>query len=378
MTWPTFLYLATVALFIVFAVVALWQMRWARRLPNLSAASTAGCSVIIAARDEEARIENTVRRLLAQTGIDLELVVVDDRSQDQTPKILEQLAREDSRVQIKRVDALPAGWLGKCHACHIGAGAATREWILFTDADCWLKPDAISRAIAVANHEGVDHITLAPGIVAHSVWTQSWHLLFLVSVLGWIAGVNRDRPKAYIGIGAFNLVRASVYKKFGGYEALRLTVLDDVKFGRLVRRAGKRTRAFLGMDDVECHWGTSIRSMIKIMEKNYFAAVDFRLPIVIAGVTFVALLCCVVVAGLLSGTAAGFAAGVSPLLIIVPSAALAKRLGWPPTSALATPLMIPVFWYALINSTFVTLRQGGVRWRDTFYPLKALRAGMVR
>ena len=378
MTWPTFLYLSTVAMLVAFAVIGLWQMRWAHRLPNISPMPPVGCSVIIAARDEEARIENTVRHLLAQTGIDLELVVVDDRSQDQTPQILERLARENPRVQIKRVDKLPDGWLGKCHACHIGAEAATREWVLFTDADCWLKPDAISRAIAVANHEAVDHITLTPGIVAHSVWTQSWHLLFLVSILGWIAGVNRDRPKAYIGIGAFNLIRASVYRQFGGYEALRLTVLDDVKFGRLVRRAGKRTRAFLGMDDVECHWGTSIRSMIKIMEKNYFAAVDFRLPIVIAGVTFVAVMCGVVVAGLLSGTPAGLAAGVSPLLIILPSAALAKRLGWRASSALATPLMIPVFWYALINSTFVTLRQGGVRWRDTFYPLKALRAGMVR
>ena len=378
MTWPTFVYLSTIALFVAFAAIALWQMRWAHRLPNLSPTSPVGCSVIIAARDEEARIENTVRRLLAQTGVDLELVVVDDRSQDTTPQILERLAREHPRVQIKRVDKLPDGWLGKCHACHIGAEAATREWILFTDADCWLKPDAISRAIAVANREAVDHITLAPGIVAHSVWTQSWHLLFLVSVLGWIAGVNRNRPKSYIGIGAFNLIRSSVYEEFGGYEALRLTVLDDVKFGRLVRRAGKRTRAFLGMDDVECHWGTSIRSMIKIMEKNYFAAVDFRLPIVIAGVTFVAAMCGVVIAGLLSGTLAGLAAGVSPLLIVVPSAALAKRLGWRASSALATPLMIPVFWYALINSTFVTLRQGGVRWRDTFYPLKALRAGMVR
>jgi cellulose synthase/poly-beta-1,6-N-acetylglucosamine synthase-like glycosyltransferase len=378
MTWPTFIYLSTAALFVAFAVAALWQLQWVRRLPNIATTSKVSCSVIIAARDEEARIENTVRRLLAQTGIDLELVVVDDRSQDQTPKILERLAREDSRVQIKRVDVLPEGWLGKCHACHIGAQAATREWILFTDADCWLKPDAISRAIAVAEREAADHITLAPGTGAPSVWTRAWHLLFLVSLLGWISGVNRDRPKAHIGIGAFNLVRASVYKAFGGYEALRLTVLDDVKFGRLVRRVGKRTRAYLGMDDVECHWGTSVRGMIKIMEKNYFAAVDFRLPIVIAGVVFVAVMCGIVVAGLLSRTPAGFVAAFSPLLICIPAAALAKRLGWPVTAALGTPLMIPVFWYALINSTFITLRQGGVRWRDTFYPLKALRAGMVR
>jgi len=66
--------------------------------------------------------------------------------------------------------------------------------------------------------------------------------------------VNRDRPKAYLGMGAFNLVRAAAYRQCGGYEALRLTVLDDVKLGLLLRRAGKRTRGFIGGDDTECHW----------------------------------------------------------------------------------------------------------------------------
>jgi cellulose synthase/poly-beta-1,6-N-acetylglucosamine synthase-like glycosyltransferase len=378
MPLSTFVFLATASLFVAFVVISLWHLRWVNHLPNISNPGKVGCSVIIAGRDEEARIENTVRRLLAQTAIDLELIIVDDRSQDRTPQILNALAREDPRIHIKRIDTLPPDWLGKCHACHVGAQAATREWILFTDADCWLKPDLISRAIAVAQREQVDHIALAPGTIAQSIWMRSWHLLFLVSIFGWIAGVNRDRPRAHFGIGAFNLVRTSVYKEFGGYEALRLTVLDDVKFGRLVRRVGKRTRGYLGTNDVECHWGTTIRSMVKIMEKNYFAAVDFKLPIVAVGATFVAIICCIVVVGLLSRTPAGIAAGFSPLLFIIPSAALARRLGWPLTSALATPFMLLVFWYALLNSTLVTLRQGGVRWRDTFYSLKTLRAGTVR
>lgn len=378
MTLSTIVFLVTASLFAWFAGISLWHLRRVHQLPNISGAPKAGCSVIIAARDEQSRIENTVRHLLAQTGVDLELIIVDDRSQDRTPQILEELAREDRRIQIKRVEALPPEWLGKCHACHIGAQAASKEWILFTDADCWLKPDVISRAIAVAERDVVDHIALAPGTIVDSIWTRAWHLLFLVSILGWISGVNRDRRGAHFGIGAFNLVRASVYKEFGGYEALRLTVLDDVKLGRLVRRVGKRTRGYLGSRDIECHWGTTVSSMVKIMEKNYFAAVDFRLPIVVAGVTFVAAVCGIVMAGLFSATPAGLIAGLSPLLCIAPSAILAKRVGWPVSSALPTPLMFPVFWYALINSTFVTLRQGGVRWRDTFYPLKTLRAGMVR
>src|SRR3989454_8925415 len=92
----------------------------------------------------------------------------------------------------------------------------------------------------------------------------------------WISGVNRDRPQRYLGLGAFNLVGAAAYRDCGHYEALRLTVLDDVKLGLLLRRAGKRTRAFIGGDDTECHWGVTARAMIKIMEKNYFAALEYR------------------------------------------------------------------------------------------------------
>jgi hypothetical protein len=190
--------------------------------------------------------------------------------------------------------------------------------------------------------------------------------------------VNRDRPKSHVGIGAFNLVRAAAYRQCGGYEALRLTVVDDVRLGLLLSRAGKRTRAFLGADDVECHWGTTVGSMVKIMEKNYFAALDYRLGLVIAGSVFVMLISAILVLGMVSGTPAGLVAGLSPLSLILPAAILARRVGWSWPCALLTPFMFPVFWYALLNSTLVTLRQGGIRWRETFYPLKTLRAGNVR
>ena len=120
--------------------------------------------MVIAARDEEARIEQTIRHLLAQRDVDAEFIVVDDRSTDRTSEILRRLAKEDPRIQVKRVDVLPEGWLGKCNACHIGAGAATGDWILFTDGDCWLKPDVMARALRVAQRDGVEHITLVSGL----------------------------------------------------------------------------------------------------------------------------------------------------------------------------------------------------------------------
>jgi glycosyltransferase involved in cell wall biosynthesis len=333
---------------------------------------------VVAARDEEARIERTVAGLLAQQGVEAEIIVVDDRSTDRTSEILGKLAKENARLKVKRVDVLPEGWLGKCHACHVGASAATGEWILFTDADCWLKPDVIARAVRVAETDRADHITLTSGICAKSRALKASHLAFLMSMLNWVSNVNRDRPRLYLGLGAFNLVRAAAYRQCGGYEALRLTVLDDMKLGLLLRRAGKRTRGFIGGDDAECDWGTSIGKMVKIMEKNYFAAAGFRVAPVVAGTLMTLVILWILGMGLVTGTAWGLAAAMSPLSMVVPTAILARRLGWSWSCAVLVPFIFPVFLYMLLNSTFVTLRQGGVRWRDTFYPLEELRAGTVR
>lgn len=383
--WLTLIFGGTAGLFVLWTISTLWHLRWVRRLPALETLTAPGqsphpvrCSVVIAARNEEARIEQALHHLFAQRGVELEIIVVDDRSTDGTTEILRRLAKENPRLQVKRVDALPDGWLGKCHACHVGASVATGDWILFTDADCWLKPDVISRALRVTEREGADHVTLASGLAAPGITLKASHLLFLISLSNWFSGVNRDRPGSFIGIGAFNLVRTTAYRQCGGYEALRLTVVDDVKLGLLLRRAGKRTRAFIGGDDVECHWGTTAWSTVKVMEKNYFAAVDYRLWLVLAGSLFVTLVSAILILGLLSGTFPGVAAASSALLLILPAVILSRRMGWSWPGAVCVPFMFPLFLYSVLNSTVVTLRQGGIRWRETFYPLKVLRAGNVQ
>ena len=383
----TIAFLTTAAAFVGVTLATLYHQRWARRLPALEALPAPAnglppiavrCSAIVAARDEAARVEATVRHLLAQQHISLEVIVVDDRSTDATSEIMRRIGSGDPRVRTIRVDRLPDGWLGKSHACHTGASVATGDWLLFTDADCWLKPDVIARALRVAARDAADHITMTPGVTAGTVGARAWHLAFLGSLSNWISGVNRDRPNAHLGIGAFNLVRTSAYFACGGYEALRLTVVDDVKLGLLLHRAGSRTRAFLGGEDVECHWGTTVPSMIKIMEKNYFAAVDFRLAPVAAGATVFMMLFGISIIGLWTSTPSGIAAGLAPWTLALPAAVFARRLEWSLASAAVTPLLYPLLFFALVNSAVVTLRQGGVRWRDTFYSLDILRRGNVR
>ena len=372
------LFFLSATVFSVMALRSLLCLRFCHRLPaDRPAKYPPLISVIFAARDEEARVEATVRHILAQQHVELEVIPVDDRSRDRTGQILKALSVEDSRVHPKRVDALPPDWLGKCYACHFGASSARGDWLLFTDADCWLKPDVLARALAVAERENVEHVTLTPGVAPQTALAEGWHIAFLITVADWIARANHDKPNGHLGIGAFNLVRAETYRKFGGHEALRLSIVDDIKLGKLVRRSGARTRAFIGGDDVECHWGVTVRQMIKIMEKNYFAALDYRTGAGLFVGVALTLLWCAAVVGPFTGRFLGFAAGAGLISIIVPGAIIAQRLKWPLRGALCTPFVFVALYYAVLKSTLITLKQGGVRWRDTFYPLKKLRAGHI-
>src|ERR1043165_7104643 len=102
--WTILIFDAVASLFLLWTAFALWHLRWVQRLPSLEKLPSVNppesrekpihCSVVIAARDEEARIEQTLRHLLAQRGLDAQYIVVDDRSTDRTGEILRRLAKE--------------------------------------------------------------------------------------------------------------------------------------------------------------------------------------------------------------------------------------------------------------------------------------------
>jgi glycosyltransferase involved in cell wall biosynthesis len=281
----TILFFAAVAVvWLALTVTTLRGVRAVKTLPPLPAAAAESrprVTVIVAARNEEARIETTVRRLVTQRGVELEVCAVDDRSTDRTGEILRRVAAEDARLKVRRVDALPAGWLGKCHACHLGAQAASGEWLLFTDGDVWMKLDVIARAVAAARAEGADHVCLLIGMSHGTLAGQACHLIAMMSVARKAARLDTGRPDAYMGIGAFNLVRAAAYRDAGGHVPLRMTVCDDWMLGLLLRRAGGSARAFLAGADVVADWFATPFGMVRALEKNYFAARDYRLSTVL-------------------------------------------------------------------------------------------------
>lgn len=335
-------------------------------------------SVVVAARDEAATIGAGLASLLAQDHPDLEIVVVDDRSSDGTGAVIDEVAALDPRVKRLRVDALPAGWLGKNHALHCGALAATGRFLCFTDADVVFAPDTVRKAVAYAVMKHLDHLTAAPGIRA-----RTWPLALLVGTFAVLLGrftkpwrASDPKSPAFIGIGAFNLVRREAYRAAGGYEAVRLRVDDDLRLGERLKRSGAKQEFVLGLGALTVEWYPTLGAMVRGLEKNAFAGLDYRLSHVM-----------VATAALLGLFVAPFALwpwasqpvtqallAASSAAIVLGQARASRDAGVAAWTALLAPAGVLAFLWTLWRSTALTLRQGGVRWRGTHYSLEELRA----
>ena len=353
-----------------------------RAMPSLDDEPPAGLdpvptvSVVVAARNEARDIAAAVCSFLAQDYPALDVVAVNDRSTDGTGAILDRLAATQEGLSVIHVDELPDGWLGKNHALHRGAAAATGELILFTDADVIMSPDTVTRAVSMLEREGADHLAVAPRLRTGSAWATLTVAVFLVVFLStWAPWKARDpRSRAHIGVGAFNLVRAAVYRAIDGHRGIRLRPDDDVRLGRQIKEAGFTQLAAGGQRSVEVEWYPSLRAMARGLEKNSFAVVDYRLGVVLlAGLLPLVFDFWPVLALLVTAGAAWWLNAAIVALGVLSTADTARRNGLPAWTGLTYPigavLLLWIVWRAALR---VTVR-GRVEWRGTSYALETLR-----
>ena len=180
-------------------------------------------SVIVPARNEERNIRRCVESLLAQTYPDFELIVLDDRSTDATPKILHAFASPDQRLTVLLGAELPPGWAGKPHAVFQAARAARGDWLCFVDADTFAGPQALASVFAKARQTGADLFSIMTGQEVETFWERVvLPLVFTGLSVGFSPRKVNDpgRPDA-IANGQFIFIRRSVYDAIGGHAALR-------------------------------------------------------------------------------------------------------------------------------------------------------------
>ena len=353
------------------------------RIKDCTPAEDTDCpriSLIFAARDEEEKLPTALATLAALDYPSLEIIAVNDRSQDSTGAILEEFARNHRQVRAVHVEELPEGWLGKPHALQRAYESSTGEWLLFTDADVRFAPDVLRRAASLVKERAVDHLTLFGDVEMHGFWEVTlltfFGMAFHLATDPYRAGNPHSRT--YVGVGAFQMVKRAAYEASGTHRRLAMEVVDDMKLGKIVKQAGFRSCAGLAQDAVIVRWHAGAGNIVRGVTKNFFASAGYNLAVALMAAAAMLLLNVApfvavfaghgwvrIFAGISAAIAMGFHVGVDVVIRVSPLYAVTHPIG-----AL-------LFCYMLLRSTAVTLWQGGVTWRGTFYPLKELKRGIV-
>ena len=219
--------------------------------PPASQESLPQLSMLVAAKDEQDNIEACVRGLLAQDYPDFELIVIDDRSDDRTAAIIDELAKQDERVIALHVRTLEPGWFGKNNAMRVGVERARGRWLCFSDADCkYDSPRLLSSAMRFALREHVSFLSVLPKLEAGTFWERVVQPVAGAIMVFWFPPQrvnNPDSPTAYAN-GAFMLMSRETYAAIGGHEPVRATLNEDMHMARRAKRARRSLRVIRGGD----------------------------------------------------------------------------------------------------------------------------------
>jgi len=353
-------------------------------------------SLIVPARNEEDDIEQSLTRLLELDYDNYEVIAVNDRSTDRTGEIMERMAqgrnvlnphfsqrtREMGHPVLRVIhhQELPAGWLGKTHAMWTATNAAQGAWLLFTDADVQFKPDSVRRAMAYAEAEKADHVVLFPQMImkrpGEYMMIAFFQTMFVFGHRPWKVADPKSRD--HMGVGAFNLIRRSVYESVGTYEALRMEVLDDMKLGKVVKNGGFAQRNVFGGDLISIRWANGALGVVNNLTKNFFAVLSFQWPrtlISAFGLAFLNLMPFLGVWLTHGWERVPYAVALGSMFLIY--LGMSIRSGVPAYYFLLHPVSTFLFIYTLLRSMFHALWNDGIIWRGTRYPLEELRKGMV-
>jgi hypothetical protein len=240
-----------------------------------------------------------------------------------------------------------------------------------------LAPGTLRRAIALAGRDRLDHLTAAPDTICETVGERIFLALFalLFAFKAPIGRVDDRRSRAYIGVGAFNLVRAQTFREIGGFERVRLSVDEDMRLGQAIKFAGYRNKFVLGNRDVAVRWHVGMGGMVRGLEKNFFAGLDFRPGLAIWTAMAIVVLAAGPMLGIFFGpwwTRAICGLGVAASVVLLGMVGSSAKVG--PWYALTIPISSFVLAYALLRSMTLTLSRKGVSWRGRLYPLLELKA----
>jgi len=339
-------------------------------------------SVIVPARNEEARIGACLATLRAQDYPGLEIIVVDDCSTDRTADLVRQSARDDPRVRLLQGRPPAPGWLGKPHAVWQGVAAATGEFLCFVDSDGQLHPQCIRQALETMEEQRADLLTLGMRLECRSFWERAFlPVIVQLVLLGFPAQeVNDPGSEVASANGPFLLFRRSAYEAIGGHEAVRNEIVEDLVLARRIKQNGFRLCWVLAPELMSVRMYASLREIWDGWSKNFFKSLDEKVSLAVlagAGILwlfFVPWAAAVGAGGLLlagPGRVQALTLLVLALAVLLAHVVqrkwIASAYGLTDEAVYLQPLGALVVFCILVNSTLKTRRGGGIRWKGRTY-----------
>jgi len=356
------------------------RLPWIKNFAPLPDGECPTVSIIFAARDEQDKLAGALATLVAMDYPRLEIIAVNDRSTDATPRILDEFAASHPQLKVVHIELLPSGWLGKPNALLNGYEASTGKLLVFTDADVKFTRDSLRRIVALFRSRQLDHLALLGDVERSGFWDT---VLISFFAMGFQLAtdpysVSNPKSRAHLGVGAFQMLRREAYEACGTHRRLAMEVIDDMKLGKLVKMARLRSGVAVATHFVSVAWHLGLRNLVAGTEKNFFANAQYRLSFAIAQSLLLVIMNVLPVAAVLFGDGwirlfGAIAAAVGIAFHI--GVDVVMRIS--PLYCLTIPLGALIFAYMILRSTVVTLRQGGIIWRGTFYPLEQLRRGII-
>jgi len=228
-------------------------------------------SVLIPARNEASGIEAAVRSILASKRVTVEVIVLDDNSDDRTAEIVSDIASTDPRVYLVKGVSLPSGWNGKQHACYQLSKAAHYSHFVFIDADVRLQSDALARFLKYHEKSQVALLSVFPHQETET-WLEKWMIPLMHFILLGFLPMKRMRqsvsPAYAAGCGQLFLTSRNHYEQAGTHAAIRESRHDGLKLPRAYRMAGLATDCIDGTGLADCRMYRSAKEVVRGLLKN--------------------------------------------------------------------------------------------------------------
>ena len=288
MSLETLIILAVAFLSTVLVSIAQSNLRNLKRLKILpDEQDTELVSILIPARNEYHNLKRCLDSLINLDYSNIEILVLNDRSTDQTAELVENYQKIDKRIQLLQGNDLPDGWIGKHWACHQLSESAKGTIILFMDADTVLANTIVSKAVLAMNKQSSDLLSLVPGRKANCLIEKLTFPFIDWMTLCWLpVKLASSSKSAYLSanFGQFMMFRKEAYISIGGHSYLRENLLDDFELGREIKRNGLKWSLYDGSKDVTTRMYSRSREAFTGLSRSIFPVFDYRISAFILAV----------------------------------------------------------------------------------------------